>query len=657
MKSTGDSRVRNEKPLLEHVAAATVAIARWSSQGKPWDRFEPKVYWETLRDEYRGHSEKNGIAMVHPDILRHDQLAGCMSRGQVISYDDRCAENAAMIFLRVDGLLEAVSESSPNPLSGEQAKYLLRHAMRRSRHPISPRQIIPTLLTGAEAARQATEIARYVSGATTQPITVAGAHRKWEDWEVSRLVKGLEYRRIRREARRFLKLLDPSVLGAMAVTATDSISHYNIYADPRFGRNRCQAAMVFPLMMPAILDTPELLKVVDGGGQLMSALADTLGAPVPLVRRLRGVPMRFIPLVEYGRSPSLAELRQLVQTLSDLPLDHVPIKRRDWVSFLALRQASGAHVLNAAFRRPPQPLYLGVKGRWAETADAIVATVGERAPPYGRPLERIATVTRVIKDANELVSIAYRSFVYPLAVRVIMERAGLTPDDARLRVTGSERAGELTVLASELVYNGLSPAAIVRKSIECHGLPMLFGSLTGPSNWYPLLPETVTAPNGVRIVPLVTAEQLAEEGKTMSHCVAGYASQCAFGGHHILSLRSADDKPLSTAEIGKVMPKAALTVLQHRGVHNHPPPPTADYALGWLLNAVKGGTITLEVSKIEKLLAIRLAERHAPVTPAAMIEAFTVWRPKLTRPWSTLTAEQFVEGIRRRVLQSGVAGQ
>ncbi len=649
--------MRTERPVTPQALAAMSAIARWRSKERPWDRIGPKPHLEAVREECRGHAEKNGVSMLRPDALGPGQLAGCMSRLQVPSHDGRRAETVALVMLRADGLLEAVSESSPNPLSAEQAEYLMRHALRRSRQAIPSRLSIPTLLTEAEAARQALEIARHASGAMSRPIVVPGGSRKWEDWEISRLLKGLEYRRIRGEARKFLRLLDPSALWAMAATAADSIGHYNVYADPGCGRNRCQAAITFPLMMPAILDTPELLKVVDGGGKLTEALAEAVGVTVALVRRLRGVPVRFVPLVERGRTPGLADLRRLGQTLAELPLDHVPSKRRDWVSFLALKQASGAHALNAAFRRPPQPLYLGVKGRWAEMADAIVATLEERAPPYGRPQERIATVARVVKDANELVSVAYRSFVYPLAVRAVMERAGLPPDDARLRVTGSERAGELTVLASELVYNGLSPVAIVRKSIECHGLPMLFGTLSGPSNWYPLLPETVTAPNGVRIVSLVTAEQLVEEGKTMCHCVAGYASKCAFGGHHILSLRSADGKPLSTAEIAKVMPKAGLTVLQHRGVQNQPPPPTADFALGWLREAVKSGTIALDVSKIEKLLAIRLADRHAPVSPAAIVEAFAVWRPKLTRPWSTLTAEEFVEEVRRRILQTGLAGQ
>ncbi len=86
------------------------------------------------------------------------------------------------------------------------------------------------------------------------------------------------------------------------------------------------------------------------------------------------------------------------------------------------------------------------------------------------------------------------------------------------------------------------------------------------------------------------------------------------------------------AEIDRVKPKSELHVLQHKVIANHPP--TAESATGWLLWAVKTGTVLVDGAKIEKLLTLRIAERHVLVSPAAILEGFTVWRPKLTRPWS-----------------------
>lgn len=52
-----------------------------------------------------------------------------------------------------------------------------------------------------------------------------------------------------------------------------------------------------------------------------------------------------------------------------------------------------------------------------------------------------------------------------------------------------------------------------------------------------------------RVLPLDSAAALAEEGTTMQHCVAGYASQCLRGDCRIFSIRSTiDDVRLATAE-------------------------------------------------------------------------------------------------------------
>lgn len=104
--------------------------------------------------------------------------------------------------------------------------------------------------------------------------------------------------------------------------------------------------------------------------------------------------------------------------------------------------------------------------------------------------------------------------------------------------------------------------------------------------------------------PLTNVTDLAEEGKAMQHCVAGYAMPCDFDGHHILSLRTAAG-PLSTAETSRVGPGAGLHVLQS-------------------------------------------------VLNTALIEAFAVWRPHIRRPWSTLTQPEFAGEVCRHILPAGL---
>jgi hypothetical protein len=71
-----------------------------------------------------------------------------------------------------------------------------------------------------------------------------------------------------------------------------------------------------------------------------------------------------------------------------------------------------------------------------------------------------------------------------------------------------------------------------------------------------------------RVIELTDSSQLAQEGRAMHHCVAGYAPRCARGTSRIWSLRQTsldgNDVPVLTIEIE---PRSA-TIVQLRGRHN-----------------------------------------------------------------------------------------
>ncbi len=77
--------------------------------------------------------------------------------------------------------------------------------------------------------------------------------------------------------------------------------------------------------------------------------------------------------------------------------------------------------------------------------------------------------------------------------------------------------------------------------------------------------------NGYTVTPLLTTEELTEEGKEMHHCVAGYSASCEDGLSRIFSIKQGE-KRVSTLELVKNRYDARegfnWSISQHRGPTN-----------------------------------------------------------------------------------------
>ena len=642
----------------ESTLVASAAVARWIEPARPWARMRPQGFADSVREAYDEYCRVNSISLLCPSALGSSALVGCLSRQIAPSPLGRHGERTTLLLLRPDGQLAAVSETSPHPLADDQALALMRASLRRTRGTLLPDYTLPSLLMAAERSAHARSIGQQAAGALGGELRLPLGEQSWQDTEIKRLIISQEVRRLHAGARRFLRLLDPAILRALAATSAQSIVSYSHYAHPETGRNRQQAALAFPVLMPVILETPALLQTVDRGGKLLEALAEALALPVALLRRLRGVPARFIPPLS-GQSgpPAMADLRALLDALREVPVDHIPSGRKAWISFLALWQARDVHAVNMAGHHDCERILASFRGRWVETAEAVLAAAHTPSPSYGQPAERIAMVRRVLRDANDLVAAVATALITPVLVAALVERLALSAEAAVACVNGlaDMEHRPLHRLASEMLYDKQSLVQLVRKSTDCHATPSLFGQFTTANRWEPIFSTTLRSPNGIEIHALYSATALTAEGAAMNHCVAGYAARCSYEGHHILSLRQADGTRLSTVELARIVNRAEVTVLQHKGPHNEGPVPAAAVALDWLIASIASGAIVLEISELERRRAQRLSLRGRHILGSqhdGVTAAWAAWRRHLVRPWSVIGLDAFEAMITNRILTS-----
>jgi hypothetical protein len=148
-------------------------------------------------------------------------------------------------------------------------------------------------------------------------------------------------------------------------------------------------------------------------------------------------------------------------------------------------------------------------------------------------------------------------------------------------------------------------AVLRRLSRRWHrDLPKLQDTLAwlrvGSVTIWPPIASTVSI-DGLSFVPLTSAVALRLEGKALRHCVGTYAGLCAAGASHILSLRDARGRPVSTAEFrlerdrtGRVFP----VLMQHRAASNTLPSEGSGHALEQWLNRLHIGTLKINPAAV-----------------------------------------------------------
>lgn len=314
-------------------------------------------------------------------------------------------------------------------------------------------------------------------------------------------------------------------------------------------RNREQIIATFPMVLPALALRPSdpehitLTAAIDGGHQLIEAIASLTGVRKKTVRFLRGKnPSQIGKIwIEYPF--------QLFRVLDAIPDHRRPMNGEEWrlltAFWLGSLQAtsSSRHALNSpgefgwhlfvglctcGYKEAEKTLrqYLRRSGSWAGFAD-FVRNVGRWCERRANNHDFNDTIARIAREQIALELLTR----YP-AIKLI----------------------EMSARWQQIIIRN-----------QPHSANLV--------HWPALLPDPVTC-NGLTVISLTNSFQLFKESEQLNHCVPTYIPACLLGHSHMLAIRDDSGECLSTVEIELVEDRSgdlSPIVIQHRGVNNSVP--------------------------------------------------------------------------------------
>ena len=334
---------------------------------------------------------------------------------------------------------------------------------------------------------------------------------------------------------------------------------------PVVRRNREQIIDTFPLLLPALVhrsSEPEFIKLtadIDGGRQLIEAIASLAGVKKKTVRFLRGIDpspigrqwtedplqlFRILDVLPDHRRPKNGDEWRLLAEFWQYSLRATNSTRHDlnglgdfgWHLFVGLC-TSGYIKSEKLLRR-----YLRHAGSWAGFAN-FVRDVGLWCESRAHAQQFNDTVAEAARDqiALELLT------GYP--------------------------AIKLLEMAEQWQQSIIRDQARTAKV----------------AHWPALLPDPIFC-DGLSVISLTDSFQLFKESQQLNHCVSMYNTICLLGEAHILAIRDEFGDSLSTAEITLVQDQVgefSPVISQHAGANNSLPDVFSSQALAAAMHRLR----------------------------------------------------------------------
>lgn len=409
-------------------------------------------------------------------------------------------------------------------------------------------------------------------------------------------------------------LIDPRAMKALGAAGDPTNGDLRFYSgDGERPERRRQAAAGFPLLSEMIPATLSLKIAIDRGKPLMDELVKSIDGRTSgtigkaAIRRLAAV----------AEAPFGADLETILEFSSRISPDWIPKEGPEWRAFCVAADAI-VRKLGASPEETPA-LLKGCAGRWGDYLSRITVA------GLGRPLDDhdpvVELVPSAMRDVRDMIGCFADVVVLPLAahghgsseVVVTPELRQRAEAVARMMLMGDRSAHVVTDL-SRRWHSQRAAILDVTRLMAAERRQQLLGDIR--EGGWPLLTDSVQAPNGLWLVPLGTPNLLAWEGlhgldpngvMGLHHCVGGYSSKCIKGDCHIVSVRKVFDdgsyERLSTIEFDRLKPRSdQLSVLQNRSHGNGVPSGPAKDATSWYIEAMAHGHVPIHRERIGAFL-------------------------------------------------------
>lgn len=344
--------------------------------------------------------------------------------------------------------------------------------------------------------------------------------------------------------------LDRETLRAMReAKALESFRTYNWLVSAAARARRAEALRAFPALMSFLCEADGIGPVVDDGAPLLPALARRLDVPKWVVRALARSPAQ-----SFGRLGEQS-LVFAARCLALIAPEQSPKDHAQWRALLRLTEdliALAGHGV---------AVHAGIEAVMAACGAFLRKAARRGWGPTVARWRRGYQYTQSLRDLHELTEAAERA---------------IEDEEARRAFYGA--------------LIGLGVEGIRALGEDFHRVlqrRMLEATPDTEAFFWPALCRDREI-DGLRVTALTTPHALRAEGIALEHCVGTYALRCLLDPVHIVSLRDAKDRPLSSAEL--IIEQGGggpfVRIVQHRARRNRRPAPRLRRVLARYLEAL-----------------------------------------------------------------------
>lgn len=390
---------------------------------------------------------------------------------------------------------------------------------------------------------------------------------------------------------------------------------------------RMQAAETYPLLAEQLATISEYSDAIDNKRKLSNIICGNAKLQPGQLRRIAKIatplpggrifepwaPVRGADLVGANRArrhtiSGELDLHRFLDIVREMDSGWIPNDEVSWQRFLDIVSAC-ALPINNLFRTSFPQLFGSAKGNWERFHASLAKSADVAAAELDRSRLGLTTV-----DAFDMIDDFNRTVVLPQILNIISETGEALPHP-----TSSDLSGAADVSYRLIVGNSENQVGALYESARkwMSRIPSLIeidaryrtveSSDTRESDeaWPRLVKEDFTIENGTVVRNLASKSELRTESSRLSHCVGRlYVRSCLAGESHIFSIQTVDGtKSYSTFEVSppvasaKSVARNQISIAQHKGHRNRPPPQIALDALGDWLSAVRNGRLELNLDE------------------------------------------------------------
>jgi len=172
------------------------------------------------------------------------------------------------------------------------------------------------------------------------------------------------------------------------------------------------------------------------------------------------------------------------------------------------------------------------------------------------------------------------------------------------------------------------------------------------------IPKEISGQDGMQIIELTSGSELIEEGRLLKHCSGSYSQVCFEKGSHIFSIRSQDNKPISTFEIKRENGKMVFSM--HKKLSDKDADPNCTNIRNWFMDNIENGIFKIDFADLQQKQDERCDPKNAynlqnaairlcgfdPFDEKILDRVISIFRRKIVLPQLSKNLEEILREVK-----------